>query len=58
LDSPRRLSHLNVRGNDLLSVGIKGEKIGKQLNDLLYLVATNRLKNKKEVLIKYALKND
>ena len=57
-DAPRRLSHLAVNGNDVIKLGIKGEKIGKILDNLLYMVATEQVQNTKEKLVDYIIKND
>lgn len=57
-DAPRRLSHLAVNGNDVIKLGIKGEKIGKLLDNLLYTVATEQVQNTKEKLVDYIIKND
>ena len=35
---PFSISHLKITGNDLLSLGLKGEEIGKCLNNLIQLV--------------------
>ncbi len=52
-----KISDLAVNGYDLMSIGIKGEKIGKALNFLLEKVIDGELENKKESLINYLNKN-
>jgi len=52
-NAPRALNQLCVNGNDLLNIGIKGEKIGKTLNEILYLVAKGDLPNDKKLIMKY-----
>jgi tRNA nucleotidyltransferase (CCA-adding enzyme) len=48
------LKHLQVKGEDIISVGAKGAQIGKILNTLLSLVIDGDLPNEKEALIKKA----
>ena len=50
-DSPRKIAHLNINGNDLIERGVKGEAIGKILNEALYLVATNELPNERVAIL-------
>ena len=50
---PYRISELAVRGTDLLALGIKGERIGEALNELLYAVIDCRVENEKSSLICY-----
>ncbi len=50
-DSPRKIAHLSINGNDLIERGVKGEMIGKILNEALYLVATNALANEKSAIL-------
>lgn len=52
-NAPRKVSQLNINGNDLAALGIKGEMIGKTLNEALSLVATSKLSNDKEEIVKY-----
>ena len=49
-----RLSDMKIRGGDLLTLGIRGEQVGKILNELLYLIADGEISNDKEELILYA----
>ncbi len=48
------MEQLDINGNDILSLGICGKKIGDILNELLDKVIENKIENKKEVLIDYA----
>lgn len=45
------LPQMQINGNDLLSIGFKGKKIGETLNTLLDMVMNNELKNDKRKLI-------
>ena len=49
---PYLLKHLNIKGEDLIKLGIKGKDIGKTLDNLLQYVINEPEKNKKEHLIK------
>ena len=51
---PRTLSELAVKGEDIMSLGFKGESIGKVLLALHIAVVKGRVKNEKEKLISYA----
>ena len=55
-DSPRRISQLDINGNDILNLGISGEKIGVVLNDLILLVSNSLLNNDKKRLEEYIKK--
>ena len=44
------LGQLAVNGNDLIKLGFRGEEIGKILHDLLDLVITEQVENRKEIL--------
>ena len=48
------LQSLDISGNDLIALGIKGRQIGETLNQLLNEVIEERLSNEKELLIKRA----
>ena len=50
---PYTISGLAIRGDDLVSMGIKGEQVGKALNDLLFAVIEGKVKNEKSALIDY-----
>ena len=54
--APRSLKELNVNGNDLLKLGVKPEKIGTALNELLLFAIEDGARNKREILIKRAKK--
>jgi hypothetical protein len=44
---------LNLKGNDLLNINVKGDKIGKCLNFALAAVIEEKCINEKESLLKY-----
>ena len=46
-----RISDMNINGNDLAEIGIKGKGIGEALNKLLLLIADGEVKNEREELI-------
>lgn len=50
---PYRISDLAVNGNDLLSAGLEGRKIGEMLSNILNLVMDGKLKNNKQSIIEY-----
>lgn len=52
-DAPRKISQLDINGNDLLAYGIKGANVGKILNKIIYLVATAKLANEKAKIIEF-----
>lgn len=54
-DAPRQLSQLKINGSDLLKLGIKGERIGKTLDEILLLVATEKIENNKEKILEYII---
>ena len=56
LGSVRKISQLEVNGNDMLSLGLKGERIGKTLSDLLYAVSDGTVENEKKTLLDYVKK--
>ena len=50
------LSSLKIDGNDLITLGIKGKKIGEVLNLLLNEVIEEKIPNERETLLKRATK--
>lgn len=56
-DAPRRVAQLAVGGKELMSVGIFGKEIGERLNDILSLVALEKLDNDSKSILNYVLKN-
>jgi hypothetical protein len=50
---PYTIGGLNIRGTDLVALGIKGEKIGEALNTLLHAVIDGKVENKKDALVGY-----
>ena len=50
---PYSISQLAVRGNDAASLGLRGEKIGEALKELLYAVIDGKADNEREVLLEY-----
>ena len=52
---PLTLKELVVRGNELISVGIRPERTGEALNKLLEACAMGCVKNERDDLVKYAL---
>ena len=53
---PYKISHLDINGNDLDKIGIKGQDIGKNLDMLLSEVLDGKVKNTKNDLLEF-LKN-
>jgi len=51
------VSELNIKGDDLISLGLKNKEIGEKLNLLLDLVIEGKLDNDREVLYKYIREN-
>ena len=51
---PLYLSDLSVKGNDIVALGIKGEKVGEVLKHLLSLVLSGMVENDRESLLKCA----
>lgn len=51
---PFCIKDLDINGNDLLSLGLKGKEVGEMLNLLLDEVISGKLENKKENLAAYA----
>ena len=54
--APRSLKELNLKGGDLLSLGLKSEKIGSALNELLLFCLEDGSRNKRDTLLKRAQK--
>ncbi len=54
--APRSLKELKINGNDLLKIGVKPEKIGHALNELLLFAIEDGSRNQRELLIKRAEK--
>ena len=50
---PYAISQLAVRGNDIASLGVRGEKIGEALKKLLYTVIDGRVENERKALLTY-----
>ena len=53
---PYAIGGLDIRGTDLIALGIKGEKIGEALNSLLFAVIDGRVENEKDALRSYISK--
>lgn len=53
-DTCLTLQDLAINGSDLIELGIRGEKIGKTLQSLLNLVISEKLENKKAILLEKA----
>ena len=51
---PYKISALALGGGDLLSLGFKGEAVGKILSTALDLIINGELENDRETLLKYA----
>lgn len=51
-----RISDMNINGNDLSLLGIKGKRIGETLTALLYLIADGELANEREALLEWVTK--
>ena len=51
---PYKISELALGGGDLLSLGFKGEAVGKILSAALDLIINGELENDREILLKYA----
>ncbi|MBQ9071196.1 MAG: CCA tRNA nucleotidyltransferase [Clostridia bacterium] len=56
--SIRKLSQLEIDGSDILSLGIRGERVGKILNELLKLAAVGEIKNERCELLAYVKENN
>ena len=53
---PYKISHLNINGNDILSLGYENAEIRNALNNLLQKVIEDPLLNKKDTLLKFLTK--
>lgn len=51
LHEPYRVSELDISGNDLIAIGIKGTDVGVTMRTLLFLVMREELKNERAALI-------
>lgn len=54
--APRSLKELKINGNDLIEIGVKPEKIGHALNELLLFALEDGSRNERELLLKRAEK--
>ena len=54
---PYRLSDLKINGNDLLALGIKGERVGRLLTEALSLVIDGKIENEKGALLTFITEN-
>ncbi len=54
--APRTMSELNIKGTDLVRLGVPSTKIGHALNELLVCAALNGRCNQREILLKQAEK--
>lgn len=52
-DVPRRINQLAIGGESLYALGLRGEKIGHAITELLFAVARQKVVNEKNALIKY-----
>ncbi len=55
---PYKISHLKIKGEDLLLLGLKGDEIGNTLNLLCEKVRENPILNQKEALLKLINKSN
>lgn len=55
---PLTVKDLDINGNDLISLGFKGKEIGEILSEILSLVVSDELENKKDVIISYILRQN
>ena len=53
-NSAWRIADLKINGNDLLAMGIKGERVGVILHSLLSAVVFEKCENEKSALIEMA----
>ena len=51
------LKDLTVKGNDLITLGIKGKAVGAALDRLLELVVDGDLSNDREALLRHVKEN-
>lgn len=49
-DAPRRISQLAINGDDIVSLGARGKRVGEILTMLLYAVCDGRVNNDREPL--------
>ena len=54
---PFAINELNIKGTDLIAVGLQGKIIGQTLDLLLSLVQNKKLHNEKDVLLKWVKDN-
>ncbi len=54
-NEPYKISRLDIKGEDLLALGLKNNEVGKALNRLLELVINEPEKNNKQMLIEALL---
>lgn len=54
---PFAINELNIKGTDLIAVGLQGKIIGQTLDLLLSLVQNKKLYNEKDVLLKWVKDN-
>ena len=54
---PYMISQLDIRGNDLIALGIKGEQIGEALETVLYAAINGEVSNERDALIGYIKNN-
>lgn len=52
-----KISDLDINGNEVMSLGIRGGKVGEWLNTLLELVIREKIENKKDILLAYIKAN-
>lgn len=52
-NEPYLISHLNVTGEDLLTLGFSGKELGEMLENLCLFIIENPQKNNKEDLLKF-----
>jgi len=55
-DAPRRISHLAIRGDDIIELGVRGKQVGEVLEALLYAVCDGKVNNDRERLKAFASK--
>lgn len=53
---PKTINELDIDGNTVMSLGFKGKEIGAVLEKLLLLSLSGKVNNKKDDLLKYALR--
>ena len=54
---PYKISDLKINGEDVLALGIFGERIGKTLSDLLDTVIFGGVENERDALLDFTVKN-